>query len=161
MGRRGPPAQPTVLKIERGNPGKRALNHDEPELTRASSTKPPASLKGRARKEWVQLADELIEKGVLTVADLTAFETYCQLVGECDTYERLIRRVGRTDAHKLGYAGFLLKLRAQQKQYAAELGLTPSSRSGVKAVKKPDPADAKRRRFFGGSGGSGERASSA
>lgn len=150
MGRRGPPPQPTVLKIERGNPGQRKLNHEEPVLAAASSSV-PSGLKGRARKEWTRLAHELISKGVLTIGDLHAFEEYCTLVGEVDSYERLIRRVGRETAHRLGYANYLLKLRTQLRQQAAHLGLTPSSRSGVKAVKvvAKDAAQTKRERFFG------------
>src|SRR4051812_47324961 len=103
MGRRGPQPQPTALKIERGNPGQRRLNHDEPELATATA-KPPTGLRGRARREWIRLADELISKGVLTVGDMHAFEEYCRLVGEVDEYERMIQKKGREDAHKLGYA---------------------------------------------------------
>lgn len=151
MGRRGPKTTPTALKIERGNPGKRALNQDEPDIAPAPM-EPPAHLKGRALKEWKRLGPELVEKGVLTIGDLAVFETYCQLVADVDAYERLVRKVGKARAHFLGYANYLLKLRAQQKQYAAELGLTPSSRSGVKAAKSPATVDPKRARFFGNGG---------
>lgn len=149
MGRRGPQPAPTALKLERGNPGKRPLNHEEPELAPATHAV-PSGLKGRARKEWVRLAEELITKGVLTIGDMHAFEEYCTLVGEVDTYEKLIRRVGRAEAHRLGYANYLLKLRTQLRQQAAHVGLTPSSRSGIKAVKTTvDAAAARKARFFG------------
>lgn len=149
MGRRGPQPQPTVLKLARGNPGKRQLNHDEPDLAAASHAV-PAGVTGRAKKEWVRLVDELITKGVLTVGDMHAFEEYCRLVGEVDAYEKLITKVGRAEAHRLGYANYLLKLRTQLRQQAAHLGLTPSSRSGVKAVKVVvNAAATKRERFFG------------
>jgi P27 family predicted phage terminase small subunit len=151
---RGRKPTPTALKLERGNPGHRPLNAAEPVLARASAAL-PAGLKGRARKEWTRLAEELITKGVLTVADMHAFEEYCTLVGEVDDYEKLIRRVGRETAHRLGYANYLLKLRTQLRQQAAHLGLTPSSRSGVKAVKvvaAKNAAQTKRERFFGAAG---------
>lgn len=149
MGRRGPQPQPTALKLERGNPGKRPVNNFEPELAPATAAVPP-TLKGRARKEWTRLADELISKGVLTVGDMHAFEEYCTLVGEVDSYEKYISKVGRPEAHRLGYANYLLKLRTQLRQQAAHLGLTPSSRSGVKAVQVTvDAAAAKKQRFFG------------
>jgi P27 family predicted phage terminase small subunit len=148
MGRRGPQPAPTALKLERGNPGKRPLNDAEPELATATR-KLPAGLAGRAKAEWTRLVDELITKGVLTIGDMHAFEEYCRLVGEVDTYEKLIKRVGRPDAHKLGYANYLLKLRTQLRQQAAHLGLTPSSRSGVKVVKSTaNVADSRRSRFF-------------
>lgn len=152
MGRRGPPPQPTMLKIARGNPGHRPLNHDEPVLVAPAraSRRIPGGLTGRAKSEWNRLVDELISKGVLTVGDMHAFEEYCRLVGEVDTYEKLIKRVGRPDAHKLGYANYLLRLRTQLRQQAAHLGLTPSSRSGVTAVRSTANAvDPKRARFFG------------
>src|SRR5690242_17605813 len=150
MGRRGPPPQPTALKLERGNPGHRPLNNDEPQLAPATA-KVPAGLKGRAKAEWSRLVDELISKGVLTVGDMHAFEEYCRLVGEVDAYEKLIEKVGRAEAHRLGYANYLLKLRTQLRQQAAHLGLTPSSRASVKAVKvtTKDAAQTKRERFFG------------
>jgi P27 family predicted phage terminase small subunit len=151
MGRRGPQPQPTALKLERGNPGHRPLNQDEPQLA-APASKVPVGLKGRAKAEWSRLVDELISKGVLTVGDMHAFEEYCTLVGEVDSYEKLIRKVGRETAHRLGYANYLLKLRTQLRQQAAHLGLTPSSRSGVKAVKSvpvKSAAATKRERFFG------------
>jgi P27 family predicted phage terminase small subunit len=152
MGRRGPQPQPTVLKLARGNPGKRPLNDAEPELAAATTTA-PKGLKGRAKSEWNRLADELVTKGVLTIGDMHAFEEYCRLVGEVDAYEKYIAKVGRAEAHRLGYANYLLKLRTQLRQQAAHLGLTPSSRSGVKAVKvaaAKSPEALKRDRFFGG-----------
>ena len=149
MGRRGPQPQPTVLKLARGNPHQHALNRDEPELAPASR-RVPKGVTGRAKEEWHRLVDELIAKGVLTVGDMHAFEEYCRLVGDVDEYERLIKRKGREDSHKLGYANYLLRLRTQLRQQAAHLGLTPSSRSGVKAVKPTaNSTDHKRRRFFG------------
>src|SRR5688500_5624075 len=112
MGLRGPPAKPTELKIARGNPGKRALNHDEPELTAATAA-PPKGLPVAARKEWIRLAAELINAGVLSVADMRLFEEYCLLVAEVDQTRKQIKRVGIENAHKLGYKNYLIKSRAQ------------------------------------------------
>lgn len=155
MGRRGPQPQPTELKLERGNPGRRPLNQDEPQLAQGSRAV-PEGLEGRAREEWLRLVDELTDKGVLTIADMSAFEEYCRLVGDVHDYEKLIAKKvkeknGREEVHALGYANYLLKLRTQLRQQAAHLGLTPSSRSGVKAVKveTKDAAQSKRERFFG------------
>jgi P27 family predicted phage terminase small subunit len=139
MGRRGPQPMPTMLKLARGKPG----HHP-------ASRKVPSGVTGRAKTEWLRLVDELISKGVLTVGDMHAFEEYCKLVGDVDEYEKLIKRKGREDSHKLGYANYLLRLRTQLRQQAAHLGLTPSSRAGVKVVKSTaNVTDAKRSRFFG------------
>jgi P27 family predicted phage terminase small subunit len=158
MGRRGPKPLPTVLKIERGNPGKRALNADEPELPPppAAATKAPKELTGLALAEWNLQVDVLIERGVLTAADMYAFRQYCQLVGEVDALERQIAKTKKLTDERLRWSTYLLKLRNRLAQQSAALGLTPSSRSGVKAVKvvtKKDAAAAKRERFFGTSAG--------
>lgn len=153
MGRRGTKNTPTALKIARGNPGHRAINHEEPELAPVADATPPAGLPKRALAEWKRLAPELIKSGVLTVGDLDTFETYCRLVADCVQVEALVKKHGIQVSQSQGYTGLLIKLRAQKKQYAAELGLTPSSRSGVKKVKVADPADARRARFFSIAGG--------
>lgn len=153
MGRGGPPPTPTALRLLRGNPGKRPINTEEPALERAN-TAPPKGLKGKARAEWVRLVDELVDKGLLSVAELEAFRAYCELVAEVDEYQRLIRRVGREDAHRLGYVGHLLKARTQLRQFMLALGLTPTTRSGVRAIKTAQTSDAQRTRdrFFGNRG---------
>jgi P27 family predicted phage terminase small subunit len=156
MGRRGPPPTPTKFKVLRGNPGKRALNSNEPEPSAVSATgaKCPARLKGDARKEWDRLIGDLQACGVLTVADLTHFENYCFLHGQVRQYERLVTRVGVELATAKGFQGALLKIRAQCRQFAQDLGLTPSSRSQVSRATPPKTAGAgaaqtPQERFFG------------
>lgn len=148
MGQRGPRPEPTALKIARGNPGKRPINQDEPELT-AAKAKPPKGLPAAARREWIRLADELVNAGVLTVGDLAVFEQYCRVLADVDKVQKIVQRSGWVDAKKLGYVRDLKDLRAQVKQFAAELGLTPTSRSGVKKIKGKKATDEKRSRFFG------------
>jgi P27 family predicted phage terminase small subunit len=152
MARPGRRPTPTALKVARGNPGKRALNHDEPEFEPLGN-EPPADLKDRARQEWERLAAGLSAAGVLTVADLSCFETYCRLVAEEAFYQGKSAKHDDDATQKLKYDSHLLKVRAQKKLYMAELGLTPSSRSGVKARKPVDPADEKRKRFLSIPGG--------
>ena len=150
MGKRGPKPTPTVLKLARGNPGKRKLNMDEPELA-LEDAEAPADLKGEALLEWNRLAGELVAAGVLTTGDRALFKTYCELWGMKEQYRKLVRRVGLASADRLGYVNKLLKVQAQLKQYADDLGLSPSSRSGVKAVKPKDTKDERRKQFFGDS----------
>lgn len=151
MGRRGPKPQPTALKLERGNPGQRKLNEDEPQLGAPPLIAAPARLTGRAKVEWERLVVELVTKGVLTVGDIHTFEQYCYLVGEVEEYDDLIKKEGREEAHRLGYANYVLRLRTQLLSVAAHLGLTPSSRSAVKVAKPQtiEEAHRKRERFFG------------
>ena len=144
---RGRKPQPTKLKILKGNPGKRPLNLDEPELP-ATPTACPKDLKGDAKKEWERLAESLVTAGVLTIGDLMTFREYCTLTGEVRAMERLVKRVGQATAHRLGYVNALLKLRKEWRAMATELGLTPSSRSRVKAAPTNVP-DAAEDFFFG------------
>jgi phage terminase small subunit len=152
MGRRGPAPQPTAFKVARGNPGKRALNYDEPVLAAAEAVC-PRDLEGRAAAEWNRLAPELVAKGVLTIGDQAVFKTYCLLTAEVEEWTRRVARCALRDPMRMIWEGHLNKLRTQHRQHAAEIGLTPSRRSGVKAVRKVDPADERRRRFFGIPGG--------
>jgi P27 family predicted phage terminase small subunit len=148
MGQRGPRPEPTAFKIARGNPGKRPLNHDEPELT-AAETKAPAGMPRAALAEWKRLAPELVGAGVLTVGDLKTFEQYCRIVADLAECEKTCKKVGYEDAKKLGYFRDKKDLRAMLKSFAAELGLTPTSRSGVKKIKGKKATEQKRSRFFG------------
>ena len=148
MGRRGPKPQPTALKIERGNPGKRALPADEPILP-AGPRGVPKGMTGRARAEWLRLVDELTDKGVLTVGDLKCFEEYCYLVGDIAELRALMDRVGLEESIANRYVHVMDKLRTQKRQHEAQLGLTPSARSAVKSVKPVSAKDERRARFFG------------
>jgi P27 family predicted phage terminase small subunit len=148
MGRRGPKPQPTALKLARGNPGKRALPPDEPALS-AGPCDVPEGMDGRARDEWHRLVGELTDKGVLTVGDLKCFEEYCYLVAEIAEMRALMKKVGLEKSIDERYPHILDKLRSQKARHEAQLGLTPSSRSGVKAVKPMSAKDTKLTRFFG------------
>ncbi|MDB4914060.1 MAG: hypothetical protein JWM95_1704 [Gemmatimonadetes bacterium] len=153
MGLRGPKPQPTALKLERGNPGHRPVNADEPDLPAPTTAAkaPPRALAGLALAEWNAHVDILIERGVLTSADMYAFRQYCQLVGEVDALEQKLSAMKAWTDKRLKMANYLLKLRNRLAQQSAAIGLTPSSRSGVKAVKvaAKDAATMKRERFFG------------
>src|SRR5687768_12458103 len=110
MGRRGPKPQPTALKIERGNPGKRRLNDTEPDLAPAERAV-PSGMTGVAKAEWLRLVDELTDKGVLTVGDMKCFEEYCYIVGDIADVRKLIRKVGTEEAIAHRYVHYLDKLR--------------------------------------------------
>jgi phage terminase small subunit len=143
MGRRGPRPQPSALRVLRGNPGHRRLNPEEPRLSPPSSLDPPEALRGAGLAEWKGLAAELVEQGVLTVADMATFRTYCETLTDVRALE------ARKD--RLDDIGPLVKLRHQLRQLAAELGLTPSSRSSVKRAAKAPKT--KLEAFIGGKHG--------
>ena len=84
---------------------------------------------------------------------MTLFENYCRGLTDLRRYEIRARKAGPELAIAKGYAGMVVKLRAQVTQLQAQLGLTPSSRSGVKVTKPKDRADKLREEFFGIRGG--------
>ncbi|WP_027556234.1 phage terminase small subunit P27 family [Bradyrhizobium sp. Cp5.3] len=100
-----------------------------------ASTRPPSWLSKHAKAEWRRVMPELAKRRILTPADLGCLESYCIAIGRIRELELLLR------------AGIDLKLlRAQDKamvtarQLAAELGLTPVSRSRP-AVRDNDDQD--------------------
>lgn len=148
MGRRGPPPEPTALKLLKGNPGKRAINHDEPKLPEAKA-KPPKGLTGRALKVWKEMAGDLVTAGVLKSGDGPVFRVYCELVADVESYTALCRKVGAENATKLGYPKRLDIARKQLREYSAILGLNPSSRSALKVTPPADKNDSTADFLFG------------
>jgi phage terminase small subunit len=149
MGRRGPKPQPTALKIARGNPHGHALP-EEPQFDPPSVTAPPADLTGFARDEWVAQIDTLKARGVITENDLGQFRMYCVLAGKERDLANHLSSLKRWTSNRMKLERIYLQLAARSAAQAAHFGITPSSRSGVVAVKSTaNVADAKRSRFFG------------
>ncbi|KIX18488.1 phage terminase small subunit P27 family [Paracoccus sp. 228] len=104
----------------------------KPQLREADAplelTEAPAWLSDAARKEWARVMPVLIERRILTDADLGGLESYCICIGRVRQMEALIQ--AESDA-----TAMLPMIRAQDKamvtarQLGAELGLTPVSRS--------------------------------
>lgn len=139
MGRRGPKPLPTAIKAARGTLQKCRTNPDEPQLAAPSSQDPPKDLKGAGRRYWLDNVGELVEKGVLRDVDLAVFESCCRAWSMKMNLERQVARVGLAGAIATGLLGALHKWTALHKQLGAEVGLSPSSRSGVKAIEKKQP----------------------
>ena len=148
MGRRGPPPEPTALRLLKGNPGKRAINHDEPKLP-ASDEAPPKGLTGRGLAMWKEIAPGLVTAGMLKATDRPVLKVWCQLVAEEETQKRKVDKVGMESATKLGYLKNLRETRKQLREYSGILGLTPSARSAIKATPPEKPGDATADFLFG------------
>lgn len=139
MGRRGPAPAPTVEKLAKGERRPSRVNYEEPQLPEPSSRDVPRGLDGAGKAEWERQIVSLADRGVLTDADLTAFEDYCRALTELRRFEIKAKKAGLELAIAKGYQGMVIKLRAQVNQLRQQCGLTPSSRSGVKAAKKAAP----------------------
>ena len=142
--------EPTAIRLAKGETRPSRVNYDEPVLPAPPSLTPPADLKGAGRTEWLRLGDSLRVAGVLTEADRSAFADYCYALSDLRRYEAKARRVGLELAIAKGYANQVRHLRAQVSMLRSHLGLTPSSRTSVKASRAQTPQDADREKFFGG-----------
>jgi len=81
-----------------------------------------------ARKEWDRVMPDLAARRILTTADLGTLESYCICAGRVRDLETLIQAGPDADlAMKL--MRLQDKAMASARQHAAELGLTPVSRS--------------------------------
>lgn len=153
---RGPPPQPSRLKLLHGNPGRRPLPKDEPVPPEGEIRCPP-ELKGRARKFWKKHESILTAMGLLTTADIPALANLCDVEAEYwdaadDVRKRGIEiEVTRYD-RKTGNAFYVtednpsVRIRSDAGKrllrLMIEFGMSPSSRTRVKAAPKPEKKSA-------------------
>lgn len=145
MGKRGPPKQPTVLRLLRGNLSKRKINEREPKPD-ADQIVPPAFLEGTSLKKWNEMLPGLIATGVMTNADVDTLARYCTmhemwlkcLESTRKTDKFMVRDKGGqvVNVKSLPDAVMLTKLAAWMLRIEQEFGLTPSARSGIVGTQK-------------------------
>lgn len=82
MGLRGPQPKPTVQRLLEGNPGHQTLNKFEPQPPKISSIPAPDWMNDEARRYWNRLIPMLANIGMLTEADLTTLERYCDFLSD-------------------------------------------------------------------------------
>lgn len=149
--RPGPAPKPTNLVLLQGNPGKRK-RAAEPKPAPVVDVRPPPGLSTDAGKLWKKLAPELARVGLLTVADLAAFESLCELYSlRCAALRALRKGAGyvvltadRAHGGEPRRHPALLILRQFDDGFRAwskEFGLTPSARVGLPAAGGDDEAE--------------------
>lgn len=133
---RGRKPKPTALKMAEGNPGKRALNRNEPQ---PDGRMPicPSHLSAPAKTEWKRIAKALHAAGLLTVVDRGALAAYCQCYGRWVEAEQRLAETPALIKAPSGYVqqspwlGVVNKQMELMGRYMAELGITPASRSRI------------------------------
>jgi P27 family predicted phage terminase small subunit len=100
----------------------------------ANVPRAPQWLSIDAKAEWRRVMPRLIERRILTDADLGSLENYCIAIGQVRELERVIKQHGFVVQSNRGpRANPAVKLQAdamsRSLRLAAELGLTPVSRS--------------------------------
>lgn len=94
--------------------------------------KPPAEMSKEAKAEWKRVAPILVlERKTLTIADLATLESYCASTGVVRQAQRILNLEGLVtlDGKRHPAFGIMNAAQTTQRLCAAELGLTPVSRS--------------------------------
>ncbi|MFG1330256.1 phage terminase small subunit P27 family [Xanthobacter autotrophicus] len=98
------------------------VNNDA--VTRAPPA--PSWLSREAKAEWRRVMPGLTKRRILTRDDLGTLENYCVATGRVRQIERSIQENGGID---MQLVRLQIHVMATARQHAAELGLTPVSRS--------------------------------
>ncbi|MGU3496298.1 phage terminase small subunit P27 family [Xanthobacteraceae bacterium A53D] len=115
--------------------GRKATTITTEELPPDDIPDPPAWLSDDARAEWERVLPILLnERRTLTIADLASFANYCTAIGQVAEAARILSKEGLTFTGTSGPKRHpAVAIRSdgmtQARQIAAELGLTPASRS--------------------------------
>lgn len=137
---------PTALKILRGNPGKRPVNSAEPTHPTLDLAVPPELVDPKAQAEWSRVAAMLAARGQVTTVDRAVLIGYCLKYAQWHALELEAAKHPFIVRSPSGYPmpnpalGMANKAFALLLKAAAELGITPSSRSRVHAQLESPPA---------------------
>lgn len=135
MGKRGPDAKPTALRILHGD-RKDRINDTEP-IPPTSEITCPEWASEAAREIWERLAPGLAARGVLTAWDFDAFLVLCEALAR---YRAATQLVNGSALLVQGGTGLMknpaLQVQAEAERtflsYASRFGLTPSDRQSIK-----------------------------
>jgi P27 family predicted phage terminase small subunit len=136
------------LKRLANNPGRRKIR-ETPEPGRLVEVpKPPAWLDVQAKAKFQELAPQLVKHGLLTpLGDVDALSTYCQAWAEVIEATRILKKSGRVQTTRNGYAvvhpavGMQRSAMAALKAAGAQLGLDTASRTRLQVKSPADEAD--------------------
>lgn len=145
MGRRGPIAKPTRLKVLQGNPGKRRLNTAEPEPLEGEIYQPEdVAADSVAAEEWARICPMLKQLGIIGAQDYLVLSDICRIHARRVMAQAKINELGPMVKGSLGAPTMnpFIKL-AQEcerdlRQLYRTVGLDPSGRSAlhVKPIEK-------------------------
>jgi len=141
---RGRKPKPTRLKLITGNPGKRALNMDEPRPD-AQVPECPAELSPAARREWDRLVGDLSKLRLLTNLDRAALAAYCGAYALWAEATEAIQKFGAMVKSPSGYpiqspyVSIANRQAELMMRIAGEFGFTPASRSRIATPREHEP----------------------
>jgi P27 family predicted phage terminase small subunit len=138
MGRRGPAPTPTKVKMLRGETRPSRLNLREP-TPAPDVPRMPADMDPDAKVVWRRVMRDMRHTGVIRAADADVLRCYCEAVSRYAGAARLYAQSGPIVRGRHG--GELVKNPLHQvardnadevRQFARELGLSPSARVGLR-----------------------------
>lgn len=143
---RGRRPTPSAIKALNGNPGKRAINKNEP---KPATTMPecPDHLDDEAKREWDRISKELHAAGLLTTIDRAALATYCTAWSRWVDAENQLRKHGAVVKSPSGYPiqnpylSIANKAMTLMQKALVEFGMTPSSRSRISTEPSGEATD--------------------
>ncbi len=113
---------------------KPTLTKDGDALTKAPPV--PKHLSQQAKTEWRRIMPQLIDRQIITRADLGGVEHYCTCAGIVRQIEE--ERAAAGGAIDVKLFGVLNRAAQTARQLAAEYGLTPTSRARIGSAKSDD-----------------------
>ena len=134
--KRGRKPVPTELKKLLGVAPER-INNLEPAFSAEQDFRPPFYFDTYAEALWMAVFPELAGKAALKITDRTTLETFCTSYGMFRGAFEDVKKRGRVIVTKNGYeqenpsVNTMHKFMVLHNKCAAELGLTPSSRSRI------------------------------
>ena len=153
---RGRKPTPSHLRLVKGNPGKRAINRQEPKPRRERPSAPD-HMSDKARETWGDVTGLLDRLGVLTEVDSVGLEMLCEAYADYlgaradlaafgSNYYETINQTGGVMHRAHPAVAVMQDADRRIRGWLAEFGLTPSARSRVKGAdgetRKEDPASA-------------------
>jgi len=133
-----------------GNPGKRPINKNEPQVPAIVGAAAPSFLDPIARMEWRRQVKSLIPLGIVGECDLGVLACYCDAHSDFVRSSEKLQKTGDLIAVKgRPVLNPLTRMKRDARRdmikAASELGISPSSRSRVQPLedneKDQDPTD--------------------
>jgi P27 family predicted phage terminase small subunit len=159
MAPRGQKPKPTHLKLVMGTARRCRMPKHEPVPELAIPPVPP-ELSDDAKLEWNWVMPDLFRAGLMTRLDRAVLAAYCSAHGRWVRAERALRKFGDEGADGLltktakgnviqnPLVGVSNKAAADMAKFAAELGMSPSSRARISVA--PAPGDDPALKYFSG-----------
>ena len=143
MGRRGPKPLPTNIKLLHGTARKKDLQRNEPK-PKPIAPKCPTWLSPEAKRKWKELKPELERLGIFTNIDGLTFSLAMTHYALARDAAMILKQEGSMTVDERGLprkhpANQILRDHSQAfKQYMAEFGLSPASRTRLDTEEEED-----------------------